>query len=175
MNDGTDRVMVDIETMGLEPGAAIVSIGAVRFGVNDGLTFDRSITLDSCERAGLTMDAGTLDWWLKQEEAARTQLLGGILLEDALTEFAEWYGDADEIWANSPDFDCRLLEAAYEAVDMEAPWAYYQERDFRTLRHLPVPTDLSRDGVKHDALDDAKYQARIASDVIDHLRGESDD
>lgn len=73
-----DRVMVDIETLGVEPGAAIVSIGAVRFGPGGlGETFERSIDLKSCEFRGLQIDAETLEWWLNQGEVAREQLIGG--------------------------------------------------------------------------------------------------
>jgi hypothetical protein len=160
----TDRVMLDIETLGLERGASVVSIGAVRFD-SDGLgeTFERTISLTSCQRAGLTIDAETLEWWLTQDEEALEQLSGGDSLATTLEAFSEWYGDADEIWANSPSFDCELLEAAYHAVDRDEPWSFYEERDFRTISSLPVAADVEFDGVEHDALDDAIHQAKIVS------------
>jgi DNA polymerase III epsilon subunit-like protein len=94
----TDRVMVDIETLGLDPGAAILSIGAVRFDTDGlGATFERNIGLESCQEAGLTIDAGTLEWWLQQDADAQHVLTGGESLVDALEALAEFYAFADEI------------------------------------------------------------------------------
>ncbi|KOX93250.1 3'-5' exonuclease [Halorubrum tropicale] len=166
----TDRVMLDIETLGLDPGATIVALAAVRFdadGVGD--TFQRSISMTSCQRAGLTIDAETLDWWLAQDELAKEQLSGGDRLADVLEDFAEWYGDADEIWANSPSFDCDILSAAYDAVGLDEPWDFWNERDFRTLSSFEAAPEPEQAGVEHDALDDAVHQAEIAAETLRRL------
>lgn len=74
--------MLDIETLGLDPGASIVAIGAVRFSESHlGDTFQRSISLASCENAGLTIDAETLEWWLTQDELAKDQLVDADLAD----------------------------------------------------------------------------------------------
>lgn len=167
----TDRVMVDIETLGLEPGAAVLSIGAVRFDAGKlGETFQRSISLTSCQSNGLAIDAETLEWWLSQGDDAREQLVGGDELADVLEAFAGWFGDADEVWANSPSFDCAMLEAAYEQVGLETPWDFWQERDFRTLKSLSIAPEVDHDGVDHDALDDAKHQAHVAAATLKRLK-----
>jgi hypothetical protein len=176
MSDGSDagkgRVMVDIETLGLNPGCVVVSIGAVRFDV-DGLgdEFSRSVDRESCESAGLETDADTLEWWRNQGEEAREVLTGGVGLETALTDLSRFYGDATEVWANSPSFDLEILAAAYDAVGVVEPWEFYQERDVRTLKSLPVAPDREHDGVKHDALDDARHQARVVSDTLREIGG----
>ena len=168
----TTRVMVDIETLGLEPGAAILSIGAVGFDTNGptGETFHRQIRLSSCQAAGLEIDAETLAWWLDQDDAAKDVLTGGDDLESVLTEFVEWYpDDADEIWANSPAFDCAILERAGGAVGVGMPWAFYEQRDVRTIRSLPAAVELDRTGIEHDALDDAIHQAREIAATLEAL------
>jgi len=166
-----DRVMVDIETLGLDPGSAVLSIGAVRFGLEGlGETFEQSISLKSCQDYGLSIDAETLEWWLDQEEDAQHVLTGGGDLSDALYDFAYWYRDADEIWANSPSFDCTHLGHAFEEVGMAEPWDYYQERDYRTLASLPVAPDFDQEGVEHDALDDAEHQARVAAETLQRVQ-----
>jgi hypothetical protein len=172
-----DRVMIDIETLGTEPGDAILSIGAVYFdldGVGD--TFYRSILVESCQAADLRIDAETLEWWLGQDDAAQDVLAGGEGLPTALVEFTEWLRaqDFDEIWANSPSFDCEMLEVAYDAIGTEAPWEYYQERDFRTLKSLPGAAEIEQDGTEHHALEDAVHQARVASATLRMLE-EADD
>lgn len=168
----TQRVMVDIETLGLEIGSAIISIGAVAFD-SDGLgeTFYRSVSISSCQDAGLTVDGYTLEWWLDQDDAAREQLAGGDDLGDVLSKFGVWYHerDAEEVWANSPSFDCEMLEYAGDAVGVQMPWEYDEERDFRTLASLPQAPDMEQDGTEHDALDDAKYQARTVIETLQNL------
>lgn len=168
--DETERVMVDIETLGLEPGAAILSIGAVRFDV-DGLgdEFYREISLSSCQGAGLEIDAETLDWWLSQDDAVTGILTGGDSLDDVLESFCGWFPKGAEIWANSPSFDCEHLEVAFDAVGMTEPWEFRDERDVRTLRSLPCAVDVEMLGDEHDALDDAKYQARIVAETLRDL------
>jgi len=171
----TGRVMVDIETLGLEPGSAILSIGAVEFdshGPKD--SFYQSIDLVSCQEAGLEIDADTLDWWLHQGEEAKEQLTGGEDLAAVLSDFRDWYvrHGFDEVWANSPSFDCEHLETAYAAVGQSEPWHFKDERDFRTVTSLPVDVDIKHDGVGHDALDDAVYQSRVVAATLDQLEGQ---
>jgi len=170
----TDRVMVDIETLGLDPGTSIISIGAVRFGV-DGLgeEFYRTINLTSNEEVGMEIDADTLEWWLNQDDSVTGVLSGGDRLGKVLPAFKMWYDDADEIWAYSPSFDCAHLSYAYDAVGMTAPWTYQDERDCRTLAALPVWPNLDQNGDEHNALDDAKYQARQTAAALRELQGES--
>jgi hypothetical protein len=165
-----DRVMIDIETLGLDPGAAVLSIGAVQFDP-DGLgeEFYREISLQSCQAVGLEVDADTLEWWLEQDEAVSDVLTGGEQLEDALMDFGMWYPDGAEVWANSPSFDCEHLEAAYDAVGLTEPWEYNDERCVRTLRSLPGSVELAQDGDEHHALDDAKHQAREVSRTLARL------
>jgi len=171
LDDGLDRIMVDIETLGIEPGAAVLSIGAVRFGI-DGLgeTFYRAISLRSCDKEGLSISGNTLIWWLNQEEVTRQVLTGGDPLADVLSDFSSYYGEADEIWANSPSFDCEILNSAYEAVGQDEPWSYSEERCFRTLSTLPVAPEIKEEGVQHHALDDAENQARVIVDALQNLQ-----
>jgi DNA polymerase III epsilon subunit-like protein len=168
------RIMLDIETLGTEPGAAIASIGAVRFdreGVGE--EFFASVSLADCQAHGLEIDAETLSWWLNQPAQAREQLHGGQPLADALAELTAFVDGADEVWANSPAFDCVLLRAAYRAVGRECPWQYYDERDYRTLREtLDTWPDREQQGTAHDGLDDARYQARCLIDALQEVGGD---
>lgn len=168
-----DRVMIDIETLGLNPGAAILSIGAVRFDT-DGLgdTFERNISLESCQDEGLEIDADTLEWWLSQDGDVQHILTGGVSLTEALEDLSRFYGEATEVWAYSPAFDCVHLEAGYDAVGIIPPWEYYEQRDCRTLLTLPFAVEMEQDGNEHDALDDAIYQARQVSETLQRITNE---
>ena len=169
-----DRVMLDIETLGLDIGSAILSIGAVRFD-EDGLgdTFYREVSLKDCQKNGLKIDAGTLEWWMEQDENAQRVLSGGDMMSEVFIALRKWYDDADEVWANSPAFDCVQLEYAGSKLFMDMPWEYDERRDFRTAKNLvEVDPDVDMDGTEHDALDDAKYQAIIASRILRELEDE---
>jgi DNA polymerase III epsilon subunit-like protein len=168
------QVMLDIETLGREPGCAVMSIGAVKFGPGGlGEEFYRTISLESCALHELTVETDTLSrCMLEQGPAALKELNGDSRLEVALTAFIRFYGDADEVWANSPSFDCEILEAAYEAAGLKEPWGYYEERDHHTLRKLPqAPShdEIEDAGTEHKALNDAKYQARQAYITLDRI------
>lgn len=74
-----NRIMVDLETLGTAPGSVILSIGAVRFDVEEGLLdeFYVNIDVESSQRLGLTIDGATVMWWMKQSDAARAKLSEG--------------------------------------------------------------------------------------------------
>jgi len=165
----TRRLMVDIETLGLEQDSAILSVGAVQFDKSGLATkFIRDIDQRSCQAAGLSLDVDTLDWHLTHGSFAGRELGDGIPLRDALEDFVDFAEPAEEIWACSPAFDCRLLAHAGEQVGVEMPWDYYQERDVRTVRELGLcDGDLEHRGEAHHALDDARYQARQVVSALD--------
>lgn len=166
------RIMVDIETLATTPDAAIVSIGAVAFDENGlGETLHISVSPESCRKHGRRVDKETVRWWERQPDEASHILHGGRTLPAALAELAGFVDGVGELWANSPAFDAVILESAFRACDAEAPWEYYQWRDVRTLRKcLPTwPDELTRGGVEHDALDDARYQARCVRWTLEGL------
>jgi len=162
-----EHVMVDIETLGTDPGAAIVSIGAVRFdehGIE--AQFFESVDIESAQAAGLTIDAETLAWWLEQSDDARAQLFGGNQLRACLRRLSEFIGDR-VVWACSPAFDVVLLEAAYRAVELSPPWRFYRCRDYRSFREtLSTWPDREQAGTAHNALDDAAYQAACLVEAV---------
>ena len=73
------EIMLDLETMGLGPDAAIVAIGAVAFDTStlaiDPCKFFVAVDLESSVRSGGVMDASTVMWWMQQDEVARRILL----------------------------------------------------------------------------------------------------
>ena len=73
------HVMLDLETMGNGPRAAIVSIGAVFFDPLTGelgAEFEAAIDLRSSAKSG-EIDPDTVLWWLGQGEEARAGLIKG--------------------------------------------------------------------------------------------------
>lgn len=169
----TRKIMVDLETLGTQPGSVILSIGAVEFDIDKGLgeTFYAVISHASSRQAGLTEDANTLAWWAKQSDAAREILrhvddANAPTLRTALHEFGEFLKRDDEVWGNGSDFDNVLLASAYEAVGIPLPWKFWNNRCYRTLKNLRPDIRLERVGTHHNALDDAKTQAIHAIQLL---------
>ncbi len=160
------HIMVDLETMGATPGSAIVSLGAVAFDPVAGTLgeeFYRVIDLASCQRAGLSVDAGTIGWWLQQSEAARAELVrpDAERLADVLGWFAAWWRrqQGQFIWGHGANFDEPLLAAAFRAAFVQVPWEYRDARCTRTLFALTGEKPNREQGVHHNALHDARAQA----------------
>ena len=172
MTDSLPRVMVDIETLGLDRHASIISLGAVRFDAGRlGDTFYREISFDSNREHDRSIEQDTWEWWTEDQDVDEEWLRSGDGLAEVLSDFAAWYGNSHEIWANSPSFDCEALEHAFAQVNIIEPWEFYEERDYRTLKNLPIAPELKMNGEEHHALDDAKHQARVAAETLERLQG----
>lgn len=158
-----NNIMVDLETMGNGPRAAIVAIGACRFDI-DGLSssFYIPISLKSSVHCGGIMDPDTVLWWMQQSDKARAELYGkgSLPLFETLVEFAAYAGENAIIWGNGATFDNVILAEAYKSTGITRPWSYRNDRCFRTIKALypdvPVPVF---EGVEHNALHDAVHQA----------------
>lgn len=162
-----NNVMIDIETLGTAANSVILSIGAVSFDA-DGLLADEfysNINIDSCLDKGLAVEGRTILWWMGQSDEARAALgLNERSLTGALVGLDSAFDWRDTlIWCNGLSFDLPILDTAYRACGMQAPWQYYNGRDYRTIKG-----ELDRDVFKslevkptvgHNALADAKAQA----------------
>jgi exodeoxyribonuclease VIII len=175
------HIMLDLETMSTASNAAIVAIGAVEFEPATGelgRTFYRNVSLMSCQNAGLDVEAGTVMWWLSRSEEARKALIEDALpLREALKQFNGFLYLVDQeaarsgkavdiaIWGKGSDFDNVILANAHKALRYPLPWKYKNNRDVRTILALvPDACDgVESEGTKHNALDDAIYQARCVS------------
>ena len=156
-----NNIMLDLETMGNSPGSAIIAIGAVRFdstGIDE--SFYEIVDLKSSVDAGLSMDPDTVIWWMGQSDQARTQFrVGGQSLIECLESFAKFVGEDAWMWGNGASFDNAVLANAYRALSMPLPWAYWNDRCYRTMKSLYPSVTMNRTGTYHCAIDDAKSQA----------------
>ena len=171
-----NHAMLDLETMGVGPNAAIVAIGAVvfdQFTGKMGATFYQTVTLESSVREGGVMDASTVMWWLRQEGAARYAIQGGIPIDEALEAFSQWVSDHASggpiVWGNGADFDNVILRSAYNRLSIDVPWGAFANRCYRTVKALYPMITIEHTGTRHNALDDARSQAehlcRIMKDI----------
>ena len=175
--------MVDLETMGTGPTAAIVSIGCVPFD-RESLTVSQDefytvVDLESSLKAGLTAESSTILWWMMQSEEARTELFSRrrAQLYEALSALRYWMAglvpakNDRKVWGNGAAFDNVILSSAYKAVGLETPWNFWNDRCFRTMKNefadVPLP---DRSGLHHKAVDDARYQAECLVEILRSVR-----
>ncbi|MFL7217463.1 3'-5' exoribonuclease [Escherichia coli] len=178
------HLMIDLETMGTNTNAPIVVIGAVFFDPQTGEigpVFYIVISLTDAMNTGAVPDGGTIEWWLKQSSEARAAILTDqVKLKDALSRFREFINEySDEkfvqVWGNGATFDNAILRTSYERLDIPCPWRYHNDRDVRTIVELgktigfDARTTIPFEGVPHNALDDARHQAKYVSAIWQKL------
>lgn len=175
-----EHVMVDLETLGRRAGCSVLSIGAVAFDPTTkelGPEFYMVVNRHSCVLSGLHEDADTLTWWDNQLPAAKVVLdhstEGGFGLRYSLTEFTNYLAQFDldnvKIWGNGSDFDNAILINCYAAVGQNTSWRFWNNQCYRTLKGLRPSIKMNRQGVHHNALDDAKSQAIHAITLLESI------
>lgn len=162
-------VMLDLETMGNGPDAAIVAIGAVEFDIDEGLIgrkFYMPVSLQSSVSLGGIIDPSTVEWWMEQSDEARSMFkVPGVHIAVALNEFSGWMGRRENcedvrVWGNGAAFDNVILASAYRRADIPRPWLFWNDRCYRTVKALHPDVKIERVGTHHNAVDDAESQAR---------------
>ncbi|HBN1709277.1 TPA: 3'-5' exoribonuclease [Escherichia coli] len=175
------HLMIDLETMGKNPDAPIISIGAIFFDPQTGdmgPEFSKTIDLDT---AGGVIDRDTIKWWLKQSGEAQSALLTDeIPLDDALLQLREFIDENSgeffvQVWGNGANFDNVILRRSSERQGIPYPWRYCNDRDVRTIVELGKAIDFDArtaipfEGERHNALDDARHQAKYVSAIWQKL------
>lgn len=175
MND----LMIDLETYGLNVDCTLRSVGACFFDIETnevGETFYGNITLQSCLDIGMYVDPQTKAWWGNQSKESQAALeVAQRPVKDVITDFRRWVitntrnKEALRVWSHGLSFDIPILNFVQAALRLRPAWNFWNERDTRTMiwiaeRRDPEETARQRasfDGVQHNALDDARNQARV--------------
>ncbi|WP_311765793.1 3'-5' exoribonuclease domain-containing protein [Escherichia coli] len=175
------HLSVDLETMGTNPDAPINSIGGKFFDPATGEMgpeFSKAIDL---ETSGGIIDRKTIKWWAKRSREAQSAIFTDeIPLDDALLQLREFINENSgesfvQIWGNGANFDNVILRRSYERQDIPCPWRYCNDRDVRTIVELgnsigfDVRMAIPFEGVPHNALDDARHQAKQVSAIWQKL------
>ncbi|QFS86605.1 MULTISPECIES: 3'-5' exonuclease [unclassified Marinobacter] len=177
--------MVDIETLDTRPSAVVISIGVVLFNRREpkvkmkelNLKFGKKEFRDEQIMMGRTVDKETVAWWKGQEPDAKRifKQANVTSMEDALNKLTAFLTQGDTnylIWGNGSDFDNTIMTSLYESFGMQAPWKFWNNRCFRTFKgehgHITRPPEFH--GVKHDAVDDARQQARYLQAIYAELQ-----
>lgn len=173
------HAMLDLETLGHSSNAFIVQISIATFSLDDPTYIRKSWTtnIDMWQvQEGSEIDQSTIQWWQSQDRDVRSCVMGGSQsLPNALMELMEWVSAQDKIdflWANSPSFDCVILDNACRRnhIDNKLPkfWAW---RDMRTVVALAndMGAELPKLRNTHDAEQDVNNQISLIEKAIDFI------
>jgi hypothetical protein len=175
----TVHIMLDLETLSTQPNAAIIAIGAARLYSDD--TFYKVIDCNSLKMydPDAHIDPNTVLWWFGQSETARKEIYIGNesrpSLWSVLNDFLGWLSECSAnnhkilIWGNGAAMDNVILRSAYNRrLGINTPWPYRNDRCYRTIKGLYPDLKLSHENDNaHNALEDAKYQARHLEYISD--------
>lgn len=187
-----NHLMIDIETMSNIPGGVIVSIGAAFFDPFDDYTEDfpddiplfyKNVDIDSCLKYGLSINGGTIFFWMDQGKEAREALTDPKpeKIDRVINDFNRWYwnqrdtiGKQNEIyvWSHGATFDLPFMTAAASKIGKKMPWKYQNARDTRTLFDLAFKggkATFEGFGTKHNALHDSLTQVIWVQEAYKNL------
>jgi len=191
-------IMLDIETIGTRPGDSVLAIGAVGFArppqkfakrmwvrlvdwlklPYPHLTKPFYVTINRSSNVfhGLNEDEETITWWTTKPEEARVIFdfaeRDGTTLPLALIAFRDYFNEfpkGSKLWGCGSEFDVPILRHAYYHCSMEEPWKFFNLACYRTLKGFYPSRKIIREGIYHNALDDAKNQAVHAIWLLNKL------
>lgn len=171
--------MIDLETLGVEPDSAVLTLGAIKFDPfsdaepHDPLYLKANLE-EQTEVYGRSIDDNTLAWWAKQPQEIQDEAFGEDIerlnVQIILQKLNKWCVALDYIWCQGPTFDFVILQHLYKQAKKPVPWNYWQIRDSRTLfAMMPVDPRKAIQESLHNALADCYYQAKCVQQSYKHF------
>jgi hypothetical protein len=176
------HIVLDLETYGTAEDAIILSAGLVKLDLNGNLISAENggelyVVFNVHEQLsmGRTMTDSTQKWWKQQSATARAVFMEPNISVDAglnqITAFFDAGSTRDIkplVWGNGPEFDNRLLDNLYAQFGNRTPWTYTQNMSLRVIKAFfpDVVAGIAFEGTRHNALDDARHEAMMISNVI---------
>lgn len=172
------HAMLDIETLGDGSNAFILQICIKTFTVGDidckAEKFLHNVNAWRLQ-VGSDISQSTIEWWQQQNADVRDKVMSGVEpLTNVLLALESWakLNKIDYLWANSPSFDCVIVQNACKrnAVKWNLPefWAW---RDMRTVVALAndMGANLPKLQNTHDAEQDVDNQIELLKKALEFL------
>lgn len=170
---------LDLETLGVSTESPVISIGAALFNKKE-IVSKFEVVLDVEEQMNDRIrfaDGSTIKWWMQQEDAAKKVFKESCVpTRIGLISFVDWLNVFENDFANlkpfgnGATFDVTILETLLKDYDVKVPWHFSNIRDLRTFKEFIYDgSKTEREGVHHNALDDAVYQAQIVIDGLNDI------
>lgn len=145
-------LMFDIETLGVESTAVILSAAIIHFNPDDKPTYDDLLNkalmvkfdaADQIKRLNRTVDKNTMAWWNEQSPWIRDLVLKpsplDVKAEEGLALLAEYVkkynGEEQTMWARG-SLDQMAIDSLSKCLDLQPITHYSKWRDVRTAVDL---------------------------------------
>lgn len=165
-------VMIDLETLGTTPDAAILSIGMVRFNRNTGDTYETLyLKVIEPQLYGSTSET-TLAWWAEQDPNVMAEAFNGdTTANEAAVLVKDFLRPEDCVWGNGATFDISMIQWWVRQFGIQLPFKFWNVRDVRTVVDLSGIDykSIAFEGDRHNALADAIHQAKYTARAIKSL------
>jgi hypothetical protein len=169
-------VMLDLETLGTQPGCVVLTLGAVKFNpytrADPGPGLYLRIDADEQIAHGREVQEDTLQWWMRQADDVREEALGEggrVSVETMYRDLNRFLVGVDAIWCQGPVFDIAILENLYKQYGWPTPWQFWQIRDSRTIFQVHGDPRIKNKAGLHNALEDCVSQAQGIQQVFTRL------
>lgn len=181
MSKEINRIMIDIETTGTRPGCHVLTIGAVYFNLEEGVSQDPTKRFYERiffeRRFSLETDPETMMWWRGQPKEVRDEAFGGTELpRNVIGRFLNFLlkgkdnGAERQLFSKHAQFDFPILEAYMEKFFIGEVWTHREINCYYTLANqIPRIPNPKFEGRKHHALDDAVNQATHCVELLRFL------
>ena len=172
----TINFMLDIETLGTKPDAAIVQMAIVAFDRETFEPKDSGICVNvDPDLNKYSVDMDTIRFWMNQNEEARSSVfIDAYYVRVGLSEISDYYyihtRDIDTpIWSMPPSFDQVILGNAFRTEGVKIPWHYRSPRDMRTIIDLAglKKEEIVKADISHNALSDCHAQIKTLKKCFD--------
>lgn len=172
--------MLDIETLGTDSNAVVVSISAVQFDLRTGEigdSYEQAIDLKAQVENGGVLEPDTIEWWMSQSKDAQDELsrLKKNPLYMVLYSFNEFCisRECNALWGNGATFDNVIVRNLYRRSGAAFDLPFYADRDVRTLVDLAGVNHREYEfhGIKHRGIDDCMHQIKYCIDAYQNLKG----
>lgn len=176
------EVVLDIETMGTQHDAVVVSVGMVRIlwdtelnewvVPSESSSYSLYLVMDVTKQFQLhrSVDTSTMRWWADQRASVSDILQKAFLIPGELsrqcTSINQFVREINNtrVWGNGPNFDNKILNHLVRSMLPTDLCHFRNERDIRTARDILSSADreaLMKNPLPHHALYDARQEARM--------------
>lgn len=177
------HLMLDIETLDTQNSSIVLSVGGCVFNptamdktTKDNLLFfGESIYLElntyQQGAVGRTISLDTLFFWSRQEPGLEQFTCPHNDIKDDLQALSSFisHNSITYAWSKSPSFDLCILQSLFSDFDLSFPIDFRKWCDVRTIelvRGMIQLPNIGFEGIKHNAMADARHQARVVTDTL---------
>ena len=170
-------VICDLETLGTGYDATIIQIAAAAFNLTTGEIFETFNECVDITKGSINATGATIKWWLETNPELLKDILNRGTQSEAevLKDFHDWLIPDDFLqnegfqvyfWGNGILFDNAIIRSHFEAIGLDYPIFFRNDRDLRTLLELAsMKSGIPEKEIRHSCYDESAPAHDAMNDV----------